>query len=153
MRTSIAAADDAGSAQVARRSPRPASPNFRGGSKNGNPLRLLGALRGSGTLSWSGGVVSVDYELDLFARGEVRTTSGHLEGMLLAAGIDVPDDQPPEAARLCLSEGSELDIQLVVVSASEAEFEASGAAVSSYVSWGPVAGPSQDGPKPSCINI
>jgi hypothetical protein len=74
----------------------------RGARKDRQPLRLLGSLRGTVTLIWSGGAVAVDYELDLFARGDTRTSSGHIEGRLCAPGVQGRDDMPPQATRLRL---------------------------------------------------
>jgi hypothetical protein len=94
------------------------------------PLRLLGALRGDGTLIWPGGSIAVAYELDLFGRGPARQASGNLEGDFSTLCPIQPDDALPEGVRLRLDDGVELTIELTALGADEAAFEASDPAVS-----------------------
>ena len=47
------------------------------GARRGQPrLKLLGSLRGSGTLLWSGGTIPASYELDVFGSGEALLATG-----------------------------------------------------------------------------
>jgi hypothetical protein len=44
------------------------------------PIKLLGVLRGRGMLLAPGGEIAVDYEIDAFSAGSVRTATGGLTG-------------------------------------------------------------------------
>jgi hypothetical protein len=117
--------------------PRPtsASPNYwntRGG--RGRPkLKLMGSLRGAGTLVWADGEAAATYELDVFGAGAALSVSGSLEGDF-AALVPAPPPPPeageepaeaaPPAARLRLDGGRELSVTLVSLDPGGAEIEA-----------------------------
>jgi hypothetical protein len=90
-------------------------------------MKLLAALRGEGALVWSGGAIAATYELDLFASGPTKTGSGHLEGDFSALVDRTPSavDEPSALeARLRLDDGREIEIEIVSLEPSLAEFEA-----------------------------
>ena len=95
-------------------------------SGRGAQTKLVGALRGTGALVWSGGAITATYELDVFARGLVRTVSGQLEGDFAALVDQAADDagEPPFGSRLRLEDGREIDIDLVSLESDTAEFDA-----------------------------
>jgi hypothetical protein len=113
--------------QPRRESQAPRSWGGRGRGRDQGRLTLLGALRGDGVLIWTGGSLPVAYELDVFGRGPVRTASGTLAGDF--AALVPPDDaEAPDVpdARLRLSDGRELDIDLTSLETNDADFEARG---------------------------
>ena len=94
-------------------------------------LKLLTTLRGEGALVWSGGSIVATYELDVFARGPVRSASGQIEGDLSAL-VERPaadDGEPSAGCRLQLDDGREIAIDLVSLEAEGADFEAGDASV------------------------
>jgi hypothetical protein len=100
---------------------------MRRNPRNSAPLRLISALRGQGTLTWSGGSVSAAYELDLFDRGAVHLASGNLEGDF--SSLMAKDDGAAAQAgggRLRLDDGREVDIVLISLDPAGADFEANG---------------------------
>ena len=101
-----------------------------GKARGGQPLRLLGSLRGEGALVWSGGSILADYELDLFSRGPVIVASGNLEGDFSSL---LPDDENPlvltDGSRLRLMDGRVLKIGLVTLESGSADFDAYGASI------------------------
>jgi hypothetical protein len=104
----------------------PAAPARQPGRRWGGrqaPLKLLLTLRGDGALVWSGGVTRASYALDLFAQGAARTAAGRLEGDFSAL---VAADPPATGVRLRLSDGREIDIDLVSVEPTVADVEANG---------------------------
>jgi len=113
---------------------RPASPHRAQSSRlwrsgRGAQMKLLAALRGEGALVWSGGSIVATYELDVFARGPMKTGSGQMEGDFSAlvdstpSAIDEPCSVP---AHLRLDDGREIEIDLVSLEPYSAEFEARG---------------------------
>jgi hypothetical protein len=92
-------------------------------------MKLLAALRGEGALVWSGGSIAASYELDLFASGPMKTGSGQLAGDFSALVDRTPsalDEPSAVAAHLRLDDGREIEIDLVSLEPSAAEFEARG---------------------------
>jgi hypothetical protein len=92
-------------------------------------MKLLAALRGEGALVWSGGSIAATYELDLFASGPTKTASGQLEGDFSALVDGMPtavDEASALGASLRLDDGREIEIDLVSLEPSVAEFEARG---------------------------
>lgn len=88
------------------------------------PLRMLGALRGAGLLTWRGGKGEVDYELDVFGAGDVFSASGSIEGDLvanLASGHG--EDAATIAARLRLPDGREIAIDILRLDPPQAQVE------------------------------
>ena len=90
-------------------------------------LKLLGALRGAGTLVWPGGSIEAAYELDIFGSGDARSASGNLEGDFSAVPAPDPDDPdtaPITGARLRLDGGHEIAIEITALEPDVVEFEA-----------------------------
>ena len=86
-------------------------------------LKLLRALRGQGVLRWAGGEIRVTYELDIFARGEMHTVSGRVQGNLSA--LSGPDGGGrPAGVSLRLPDGREIDIEFASLSRAAGEFDA-----------------------------
>jgi hypothetical protein len=107
--------------------PAPVYWSARGSMRGRARLRLLGALRGSGELLWTGGTIKVAYELDVFGAGEARSASGALEGdfsTLPPPDEAEPDTPPISGARLRLQDGREIAIELTSLEPELAEFEA-----------------------------
>ena len=121
------AAKPAKSASSKATAPTPVYWSARGSMRGRARLRLLGALRGSGALIWSGGTIPVAYELDIFGAGEARSASGSLDGDFSV--LPPPDEAEPDAppitgARLRLDGGHEIAIELTSLEPELAEFEA-----------------------------
>jgi hypothetical protein len=96
------------------------------GRKGAARLRLLGALRGTGQLTWTGGPVPVAYEINVFGAGDVRSASGSLEGNFPGAdGFDPSDPQasPAPDARLRLEDGTEVAVDITSLEPEVAEFD------------------------------
>ena len=106
-------------------------PKSRGGASWGSrsfgrdnvKLKLLASLRGEGVLVSADRAIPASYELDLYARGAVRTASGHLEGDFSAIA-EVEDET--SAWRLRMSDGVEIEIDLTDLDGEAAEFESRG---------------------------
>ncbi|HEY1562311.1 MAG TPA: hypothetical protein VGF71_15700 [Caulobacteraceae bacterium] len=94
------------------------------GRRGRSPLRLLGALRGVGTLIWEGGEGEVSYELDVFGAGDVHSANGAVEGDVVA-GIpaDEDGDAAPIAARLRLPDDREIALDIMRLDPPLAEVE------------------------------
>lgn len=121
------AAKPAKAASPKAAAPTPVYWSARGSMRGRARLRLLGALRGSGALIWSGGTIPVAYELDIFGAGEARSASGSLDGDF--SGLPAPDEAEPDAppitgARLRLDGGHEIAVELTSLEPELAEFEA-----------------------------
>ena len=107
--------------------PTPVYWSARGSMRGRARLRLLGALRGTGALVWSGGTIAVAYELDIFGAGDARSASGALEGdfsVLPAPDKAEPDAPPITGARLRLEGGHEIAIELTSLEPGLVEIEA-----------------------------
>jgi len=92
---------------------------YSGGRRR--PMKLLGSLRGTGALIWTGPPVEVVYQLDLYRAGDDRTAHGTIDGSLeslLAADL--------ETATLQLADGLRVPIALTEMEADNADFDASG---------------------------
>lgn len=109
----------------------PRKPTARGRSGSHGPwrgrdrLRLVGARRGEGAVVWSGLAIPAAYELDVFASGPQCTIQGNLEGAfsrLRSHGLAGPVQAG--GVRLRLDDGRELDIDLMELGASYADFGA-----------------------------
>ena len=94
------------------------------GRRGRSPLRLLGALRGVGTLIWEGGEGEVNYELDVFGAGDVHSANGAVEGEVVA-GIpaDEEDGAAPITARLRLPDNREITLDILRLDPPLAEVE------------------------------
>jgi len=114
-----------------RTPPKMTNARFRGGAAT----KLLGTLRGSGTLIGGPGPVAVSYSLDVYESRQMRSGNGTLDGDFAAM---VPPEDAPEPAeddapvaepayRLRLSDGGELGVSLTNIEADGAEFETTGA--------------------------
>jgi len=105
--------------------PAPVSWPSHGSRRGQAPLRLLGALRGSGVMVWPGGELAVGYELDVFGAGVARSASGALEGDFPAALMPADDDSAaaPVVARLRLEDGREVAIAIMSFEPPMAQFE------------------------------
>ena len=94
------------------------------GRRGRPPLRLLGALRGAGTLIWEGGEGEVSYELDVFGSGDVYTANGALEGDVVTT---IPSDEDGETAvitaRLRLPDDREIAVNILRLDPPLAEVE------------------------------
>ncbi len=91
-------------------------------------LKLLARLHGQGQVAWPASAVSVTYDVDIFGGGATHTASGFLDGDFAAAYESEQDEATAPvatAARLILEGGAEVAIQITVVAADLAEFDAS----------------------------
>ena len=134
MAASPSGADPAKAAPQAKASTPNEGWSMRRNGRNSAPLRLVSALRGQGGLTWAGGTVTATYELDLYDRGATHLASGNLEGDFSSLlGEDDGVTAQAGGARLRLDDGRELDIDLISLDAGGADFEATGAALSSLL--------------------
>lgn len=101
---------------------KPTSTWSAGGRARDVRLRLLGALRGPGLLCWPGGWTPVDYELDVYRRGDACMASGSLEGDFAALRCIIETGEGC-AVRLRVSDGWEIEIELVELEAEAASFD------------------------------
>ncbi|HEX7761186.1 MAG TPA: hypothetical protein VF459_16890 [Caulobacteraceae bacterium] len=111
---------DSDSLKAPAKLPASGGSSFRGPRWARAKLKLIGSLRGAGSLIWSGGATPAAYEIDLFANGDQRSASGNLEGAfaVLAAG-----DPASEDLLLKLQDGREVAIQVAEFEPDFAEFE------------------------------
>lgn len=108
-----------------------AQPKPRGGASWGSrsfgrdsvKLKLVGSRRGEGLLLVADRTIPALYELDIYARGDARTASGHLEGAF--AELADADGETP-TLRLRLSDGGEIAIDLTDLDTDMADFESRG---------------------------
>jgi hypothetical protein len=103
--------------------------------RRGPQLKFVAALRGRGMLVWSDLAMAAAYEIDIFAQGDVRSIHGALEGDfsgLIPEGETGVDQMG--GARLRLSNGREIDIDLVAVEPAFADFDAQGASLDAALS-------------------
>jgi len=100
----------------------------RGPWRGRDRLKLVGARRGEGAVVWSGLAIPAAYELDVFASGPVCTIQGALEGdfaQLRSRGLAGPIQAG--GVRLRFDDGHEIDIELVELGPSFADFTATAA--------------------------
>ncbi|HEY1880730.1 MAG TPA: hypothetical protein VGG68_12435 [Caulobacteraceae bacterium] len=94
------------------------------GRRGRPPLRLLGALRGVGTLIWEGGEGEVSYELDVFGAGDAYTANGALEGDVVAKlAPEAEEETAVLAARLRLPDDREIAVDILRLDPPLAEVE------------------------------
>jgi len=88
----------------------------------GGRLRLIGTLRGQGTLLWGkSGSRGVSYALDLYGQGPMRSGNGDVRGDLALLVERVPAN-----VRLRLEDGVEVEISLSDIEAETAVIELRG---------------------------
>ena len=79
-------------------------------------MRLERTLRGQGQLSWGGRQVrEVDYAIDFYSQGQMRSAAGDVRG-----DLTVIANRPPIAARLRLADGEHLAVLLSDIEADQA---------------------------------
>ncbi|MDR3507526.1 MAG: hypothetical protein P4L64_06470 [Caulobacteraceae bacterium] len=102
-----------------------------GKGRDRSPLKHLGALRGAGMLTWSGGGagLAAEYELDVYERGAVRTVTGSLEGDFSTLLGEDGEALALTSLRLRLEDGRQLTVELTDIDPSTAGFDAQGASV------------------------
>ena len=83
-------------------------------------MKLLGSLRGQGSLSWDDESAPVRYQLDVYEGRDRRTGSGALDGELKRL------EGREGTVRLRLEDGFELDIALLQIDIDGAMFETRG---------------------------
>lgn len=106
--------------KAAAKLPASGGASFRGPRWARAKLKLVGSLRGSGALVWSGGDVPAAYEIDLFANGDQRSASGNIEGDFARIAAIEPQ---PEGLRLRLQDGREVPIDVAELEPDFAEFD------------------------------
>lgn len=86
------------------------------------PLRLVGSLRGEGTLLWgSSGARPVTYSIDVYSQGQMRTGNGEVSG-----GLSNLVGRSPANVRLRLADGAEVGVALSEIEADRAMIELNG---------------------------
>ena len=85
----------------------------------GGRLRLIGTLRGEGTLLWGkSGSRRVSYAIDLFSQGQMRSGNGDVRGDLAALVARAPAN-----VRLSLEDGAEVGVTLADIGSEAAVVE------------------------------